>query len=500
MNKKLLLILSFCCLADVLCHAGTSRHEKAYVASDSEAGLPYSMRAIPTDLLPENEDINVEAFMAFLTEAMRSADGPQLAPEASGEKAVSVVTGEYGQLERILRENDADTATELTVSGPIDESDFKALWRCATKGNLRVLDLGNARIKDNTVPDRAFYQYGPDDEGLMLRITRIILPDDVVRIGKAAFSVMKSLREINIPSALREIGSSAFAYDYRLDCPIVIPEGVSEIGDQTFFSCIRLSTPVTLPSTLRKIGSFAFAYTYAMPGIDLNEGLQHIGEYAFLGAGLEEVGIPESIIGMGKEAFSGNNRLERISLPETMEFIPADLFSNCFVLEKVSIPDRVKVIEESAFYGCVSLREVRLPESLEAVEKGAFTCCDMDTVVLPRNVRSLGRGCFDANSLRAVYCEAEVPPVCDSNPFSSTTVLEAVLYVPVGCGESYRNALVWSQFNEIKETDTFPSAVTSIAMPSDRDDDEIYDLSGRRVANPLPNRIYIKNGRKTLTL
>ena len=164
MKRKLLLILSFCCLADVLCHAGTSRNEKAYVASDSEAGAPYSMRAIPTDLLPENEDIDVEAFMAFLSEAMRSADGPQLTPEPSEEKTVSVVTGEFGQLDRILRENDADTATELTVSGPIDESDFKALWRCATKGNLRVLDLGNARIKDNTVPDRAFYQYEPDDE------------------------------------------------------------------------------------------------------------------------------------------------------------------------------------------------------------------------------------------------------------------------------------------------------------------------------------------------
>ena len=461
--------------------------------------MPYSMRAIPTDLLPENEDIDVEAFMAFLSEAMRSADGPLLAPEPSEDNVVSVVSEEYGQLERILRENGADTATELIVSGPIDESDFKALWRCATKGKLRVLDLGSARIKDNTVPDRAFYQYEPSDQDLLLSITRIVLPDDVVRIGKAAFSVMKSLREINIPSALREIGSSAFAYDYRLDCPIVIPEGVSEIGDQTFISCISLSTPVSLPSTLRKIGSFAFAYTYAMPGIDLNEGLQHIGEYAFLGAGLEEVRIPESIVDMDKEAFSGNYRLERISLPESMESVPADLFSNCFALEKVSIPDRVKVIENSAFFGCVSLREVRLPESLEAVERDAFNCCNMETVILPRNLKSLGRSCLYSNNLRAVYCEAEVPPVCDSNPFSSTTVLEAVLYVPVGCGESYRNALVWSQFNEIKETDTFPSAVTFIAMPSDRDD-VIYDISGRRVANPLPNRIYIKSGRKTLTL
>lgn len=343
MNKKLLLILSFCCLADVLCHAGTSRHDKASFAGSLEAVEPHCMRAIPKDLLPENEDIDVDSFMASLSQAMRYADGPLLASEPSEDNVVSVVSEEYGQLERILRENGADTATELIVSGPIDESDFKALWRCATKGNLRVLDLGNARIKDKTVPDRAFYQYEQSDQDLMLRITKIVLPDDVVRIGKAAFPVMR-LREINIPSALKEIGSSAFAYDYWLDCPIVIPEGVSEIGDQTFISCIRLGTPVTLPSTLRKIGSFAFAYTYSMPGIELNEGLQHIGEYAFSGAGLEEVRIPESIVDMDKEAFSGNYRLERISLPESMESVPADLFSNCFALEKVSIPDRVKVI------------------------------------------------------------------------------------------------------------------------------------------------------------
>lgn len=498
MNKKLLLFLSFCCVADILCHAGTFRHDNVSVASDSEAGEPHCMRVIPTGLLPENEDIDLDAFMASLSEAMRSADGQLLAPEASEDKVVSVISEEFGQLERILQESGADTATELIVSGPIDESDFKALWRCATKGNLRALDLGNARIKDNTVPDRAFYQYGPSDEGLRLRITKIVLPDDVVRIGKAAFPVMR-LREINIPSSLREIGSYAFAYDYWLDCPIVIPEGVSEIGDQTFISCIRLGTPVTLPSTLRKIGSFAFAYTYSMPGIELNEGLQHIGEYAFLGAGLEEVTIPESIVGIDNGAFSGNNRLERISLPETMEAVPADLFSNCSALEKVSIPDRVKVIEESAFYGCVSLSEVSLPESLEAVERDAFNCCDMETVVLPRNLRSLGLSCLCGNNLRTVFCEAEVPPVCDSNPFSSTTILEAVLYVPLGCGESYRNAWVWNQYNEIKETDSFPSAVTSIVMYSDKDDGCLYDLSGRRVANPLPNRIYIKNGKKILT-
>lgn len=459
-----------------------------------------SLVACPIDLLPENADVEKAAYLPADRLMVFSHEKSNVAPPDSGTPVVvSITTTEFGQLATLLQENEADMATEIILSGPIDESDFKALWRCATKGNLRVLDLGKARIKDKTVPDRAFYQYEPSDQGLMLRITKIVLPDDVVRIGKAAFPVMR-LKEINIPSALREIGSYAFAYDYWLDCPIVIPEGVSEIGDQTFISCIRLSTPVTLPSTLRKIGSFAFAYTYSMPGIELNEGLQHIGEYAFSGSGLEQVRIPESIVDIDKEAFSGANRLERISLPESMESVPADLFSNCFALEKVSIPDRVKVIEHSAFFGCVSLREVMLPESLEAVERDAFNCCDMETVVLPRNLKSLGRSCFYSNNMRAVYCESEVPPVCDSTPFSSTSILEAVLYVPVGCGESYRNAWVWNQFKEIKETDSFPSAATSVVVGTDKDEDCFYDLSGRRIANPLPNRIYIKNGKKTLTL
>ena len=83
MNKKLLLILSFCCLADVLCHAGTSQHDKVSFAGSLNAVEPQRMRAIPTDLLPENEDIDVESFMASLSEVMRSADGPLPAPEPS---------------------------------------------------------------------------------------------------------------------------------------------------------------------------------------------------------------------------------------------------------------------------------------------------------------------------------------------------------------------------------------------------------------------------------
>jgi len=50
-------------------------------------------------------------------------------------------TDGYGQLQGILEANDGAAIDSLVVVGPMDKSDFKAIWDCAVYGNLLCLNL-----------------------------------------------------------------------------------------------------------------------------------------------------------------------------------------------------------------------------------------------------------------------------------------------------------------------------------------------------------------------
>ncbi|MDE7346073.1 MAG: leucine-rich repeat domain-containing protein [Muribaculaceae bacterium] len=500
MNRIRLSILVSCYLGCLVCHARTSVADASY---DKNMSLrddydPISMQ-IPKILLPGHEVDMAYALTTVRNMAMLATECQSLSPESGDNKVVvSVKATEFGQLEKLLEENDADTATDIIVSGPIDQSDFRALWNCAAKGNLLVLDLGDARIKDNTVPDRALFDPIEFELGKWLRIRKIILPDDVVRIGNAAFPCM-GLEEINIPSSLRELGQAVFTYDYWLNCPIDLPEGVEEIKLQTFMDCKRLSYPVRMPSSMKRIGSFAFSKT-PIPEIELNEGLQVIEEYAFQGCCITELRIPDSIVEIESGAFQNCWELESVALPNGMEVIPEDLFSYCYGLTKVTFPECVKVIKDAAFTSCMKLKDVVFPESLEIIGREAFEGCAIEMVALPGSVQRLGCRCFSSNNLHTVYCKSVTPPECERidqyGPFVGAQISEAVLYVPQGSGENYRNQWEWNIFKEIVETNEFPTAVSNTFMTDKRADNVIFDLTGRKIENPLPNSIYIKNGKK----
>ena len=85
---------------------------------------------------------------------------------------------------------------------------------------------------------------------------KIVLPEGLIDIYQKAFYQCRAT-EINIPSAVRYIGSAAFQKCYFLT-GITIPEGVDIIRDNTFRECTYIES-ITLPSTLVYIGNYAFS-------------------------------------------------------------------------------------------------------------------------------------------------------------------------------------------------------------------------------------------------
>lgn len=83
-------------------------------------------------------------------------------------------------------------------------------------------------------------------------------------------------------------------------------------------------------------------------------------------------------------------------------------------------------------------------------------------------------------------------------PDNENTPTTTPLYVPVGAKETYKNAEGWFCFENIIETDKFPTTPVSEIFFDNQTDDTIYDIMGRKVTHLIENNIYIQGVKSML--
>lgn len=113
--------------------------------------------------------------------------------------------------------------------------------------------------------------------------------------------------ELVIPEGVTQIGNYAF-YNlnaYKLD----IPEGVTRIGDHAFYTSDSVTSRVTLPSTLKTIEGYAFWGRDWRGDIDIPEGVTAIGDRAFSSSSYNisfasVIRLPGTLQSIGRNAFA----------------------------------------------------------------------------------------------------------------------------------------------------------------------------------------------------
>lgn len=133
------------------------------------------------------------------------------------------------------------------------------------------------------------------------------LPDNVKTVGESAFYLCKGFTGLKLSASLTKIEERSFAHMYGLKTEVVIPEGVTEIGEGAF-SCSHMPS-VRFPSTLKKIGKQAFYLTFGLTNystITFPNGLEVIEDEAFDSCYFKNaVVLPASIKSIGKKVFDG---------------------------------------------------------------------------------------------------------------------------------------------------------------------------------------------------
>lgn len=110
---------------------------------------------------------------------------------------------------------------------------------------------------------------------------------------------------------------------------------------------------------------------------------------------------------------------------KSYKVVAIDLQGDCVfssTIKQVSLPQTLKVVGNHAFYGCENLNSLVLPESVD----------------------SIGEYAFVSTSLATLNVKAPIAPKLHTDAFEFCNI--GVVYVPNGSGASYRSADGWKSF------------------------------------------------------
>ena len=233
-------------------------------------------------------------------------------------------------------------------------------------------------------------------------VTELVIPEGVTSIGNYTFYNCTSLTAITIPEGVTSIGDGAFGCCRSLT-DITIPESVTSIGEFAFSACSSL-TAITLPEGVTSIGDGAFSFCSSLTAITLPEGVTSIGDETFLDcSSLTTITIPENsqLTSIGSSAFRNCSSLTAITLPEGMTSIGVNAFHECSSLTAINIPEGVTIFGDYTFYGCSSLERVTI--NCANIEDWFNGSSSIKEIVLSEGVTSIGSYAFrNCSSLTAI--------------------------------------------------------------------------------------------------
>ncbi len=362
---------------------------------------------------------------------------------------------EYTHSDKFYHTGRCDICKE-TVPVPHDFSESNLCKVCHTDGLTYAFETGSGKTQAKVIRTvQGGFAYN-------INTPKIVIPEEVdidgsgavpvVGIGTDAFFGNRNFTAVELPLSLTYIGYNAF---YGCTSLADVHFAGHEPGEQNvrdcklnrieggaFYGCTAL-TDAILPSTLQYIGAQAFRGCTLLDDIEIPELVTEIEDHAFMDT--KYFNDPTNWV--GDVLYIGKHLIRaRTSLPGTYTVnagvvsISAEAFMDCKYLTGIELPATLKAIDRDAFKGCDSLTAVvfggtfeeylgirfdnneaspmhvataltfagesgalTVPDGATVIPAGAFRGSDIQSIVIPASVTSIGAGAFaDCASLTSI--------------------------------------------------------------------------------------------------
>ena len=168
-----------------------------------------------------------------------------------------------------------------------------------------------------------------------------------------------------VPLSVRVIADCGFLACNNLEA-IILHDDITTIYG-AFGLCSSLKS-IVIPKGVTSIGDFTFSGCSSLTEVEFHSNLISIGQQAFVGCtALREISLPIGVSDIGDAAFASCSSLSSVSLPNTLRSIGARAFDACISIQSIDFPMGLQALGEQAFGNCASLRSIRLPNDTSLI-------------------------------------------------------------------------------------------------------------------------------------
>lgn len=300
----------------------------------------------------------------------------------------------FGAAVSSLAESGVSLVPMLTAAA----EDYEFGCRLQDDGTLAILSLKSTSSDTINIPSEIDGKKVTCLDGnvftFFTTIKEINIPESITDIGNGVFYLCRSLKKITVDSNNPAFTSKdGVLYDKNMTTLIYCPEAIES---------------VTIPDSIKTIGNSAFKSCGITNSITIPDSVTTIEASAFSGSNFTSVTIGKNVDVIGDFAFSQCGQLTSIDIPDKVTKIGYAAFEHCGSLEDVSIGSGVKSIETQAFKG-TQISYIEIPANVKTIGSAAFDNCEkMEYVFLSEGVESFSSAFSNCPVLREIHIPSTV--------------------------------------------------------------------------------------------
>ena len=260
-------------------------------------------------------------------------------------------------------------------------------------------------------------------------LNTVVIPESVTEIGENAFYECSGLSRVyyngdaenwcRITFENAKANPLSYSENFymgaNLVTEIVIPGTITEIKPYAFYNYGKLQK-ATIPASVTKSGVSAFYNCTAITEVYYNGTVAEWCEIQF------EDSYATPLVHVA-DLYIGYEKLVNLVVPASVGEVLPSAFRGCSSIQTVVISEGIEIISDSAFASCINLNSVVISEGIEVIADSAFAgCAKLKYVSISHSLKSIGNSAFSyCTSLKEIIIPDSVETIgsrafynCDS--------------------------------------------------------------------------------------